>query len=132
MNVWLITLMHSFGCTIWEDARNLKFITMVNGRFGEKRIGTMVEQFYASEVLDLGGLVEQAHHPVKRGIRAVKVSKGIICGDNPFVFARKVELVDIRQENGVEKLIWREGGVVRALKRWDTARERSSRRKIVI
>jgi hypothetical protein len=132
MNVWLITIMQSYGCTIWDDARNLKFVTLLNGRLGEKKVGSMVEQFYASELLSLGDLVENARsHPCQR-IQSVKVRQGIICGDNPFVFARKVVLVDIRRENGIEKLVWREQGVIRAMKRWEQGRDKVSRRKMTI
>jgi hypothetical protein len=132
MNVWLITIMQSYGCTIWDDARNLKFVTLLHGRLGEKRVGSLVELFYASEILSLGDLVETARTQPRHGIRSVKVRQGIICGENPFVFARKVELVDIRRENGIEKLIWKEQGVVRAMKRWEQGLDKVTRRKMTI
>ncbi|MFP4316272.1 MAG: hypothetical protein ACLFQR_08620 [Desulfovibrionales bacterium] len=117
MEVWLVTLMQSFGNTLWADARNLKLMTVLNGRLGEKRVSSLVEFIHANEVYSLRELLENVRPNPKDKVHAVKVGRGIICGENPFVFARKVDVVDIRMENGIEKLIWKEGGVVRAIRK---------------
>ncbi|MFW6324219.1 MAG: hypothetical protein ACOC0U_04070 [Desulfovibrionales bacterium] len=120
MKVWLITLMRSHGSTLWEDSRNIKLVTVLNRRMGERQIASLIEFLYTKETCDLYQLLQNARDCPPTRLHAVKLKKGLVCGENPFLYARKVEVIDIRLENGVEKLIWKENDIIRAMKKEKT------------
>ena len=114
---WLIT---------WEwDGDHAKvdkpLVAVLNHRLGAERVKEFVERFYISscsspaEMMAYAANKEENPYPAQfnsvnvKGLGTVQWANQIICGHNPYIFARKVD--DLRVEGddtGQGKPVWNE------------------------
>ena len=114
MNAWLIT---------WEGtSRSLndgnRLIAIIGSRRSERYISDIVEFTYLRATSTADGLIYVANRPkrkefgvvTKEVINGVPHSSRISCGENPWIYARRVtDLgVTINIEKSVEVVCWRE------------------------
>jgi hypothetical protein len=111
IKAWLIT---------WEGdhGRDDRVVMLLHPKMTEQRVGELIELLYANAYGTLGErlvyAVERDHfnHPY-RARRAERSGQDwechLMCGVNPYLYARPVEQVSVEQgEDGAELLQWRE------------------------
>jgi hypothetical protein len=140
MNAWLIT---------WEwkgehAKRENPLIAIFSYRKGENFVRKFVEEIYLMKTSTVEKKVHWANRSKARPYKAKKeiIAKndvphdmGIICGHNPFIYARKVsDLKVVRDpENEVEELSWKESPTYRWKNReeWETEVAEEGRPKML-
>ncbi len=112
MSMWLVT---------WEWAGEHakvenKIAAVLNYRFSEERVRKIAELLYANESYTLRMRLACAKNKKNNPYPAAFNSKGgvpmtswIICGHNPYIYARRVDDLHIDvNEKGEEFLVWKE------------------------
>jgi len=114
MRAWLIT---------WEWIGNhaavtAPFITILTARKSQSTVADFVEQYYLLASCSAGEIAYFANRPSKLPYRpsrseiinGVPHGDRIICGHNPYIYARLVSSLIIKTDNkkGLEVISWRE------------------------
>jgi len=118
MKAWLIT---------WEgsdkrDERHGEVASILDPRLTEKAVGKHIERLYSDACYSLSDKLDAARagprkhnpYPAEFNVRKITISGrpatqlvSVTCGHNPFLIARKVSGLEVRQdENGKETLYW--------------------------
>lgn len=112
MNAWLLTWEGTSQKIIDEN----RIIGIIGSRRADRFVAELVEFLYArnsasaSEMAYMANRPKQKHFPAERTqiINDVPHGERIICGHNPWIYARKVKNLKISQEGDSEVVIWQE------------------------
>ena len=112
MNAWLIT---------WEGTSQKitdenRIIGIIGSRRSESFVAELVEFIYlrnsstAFEMAYVANRPKKKPYPVERVqiINGVPHGERLICGHNPWIYARKVENLNIELDGNVEIITWKE------------------------
>ncbi len=116
--VWVVT---------WEGPgkhaeASERFVAVLGCRLGGERVREYVELLYASllykpsEMIAFAGNKKKNPYPATFGVNnGVPWAGQIICGHNPYLFARKVDNLRIEtDDSGFEQPVWDERPIPRA------------------
>jgi hypothetical protein len=117
MKAWMIT---------WENAevrRRLpeKIAALLSPRLSSSRVAELVELLMLRATCDAGAMAYCARRPKERLHRAAtsllinQIPHGdrVLCGQNPWLYGRKVSELSVSREGDMEVLSWREPPTIR-------------------
>jgi hypothetical protein len=116
VNAWLVT---------WEGTEHRKQLDRVAAIMGSRRsegaVAEYVEMLYLRAMCDAQDMAYYANRPGKFPYRAQKgllinqVPHGdhVLCGHNPWLYARKVSKLEVRRDGKFEVLSWQEPPTIR-------------------
>jgi hypothetical protein len=112
MNAWLLT---------WEGTSpkitdNNRIIGIIGSRRSDSFVAELVEFLYSRNYSSAFDMAYIANRPKKKNFTAEKTQiingaphgERIICGHNPWIYARKVKNLKITQEDDIEIITWQE------------------------
>ena len=111
MNAWLLTWEGTEAKSLWDDDN--KIVTILSGRKSSKSVELIVDVLYTRCIWTASDLSYCANRRKehKRIIsRANGLYSGILCGSNPYIYARQVtDLVVAKDEDQqLEHISWME------------------------
>jgi len=112
MNAWLLTW-EGTSPKITEENR---IIGVIGSRRADSFVAELVEFIYARNSSSVTDMAYIANRPKKKPFPATKTQiingvphgERIICGHNPWIYARKVKALKTEVEDGVEVVSWQE------------------------
>ncbi len=105
MKAWLIT---------WDWANDAaavadEVVGVLNPRWADRRVADIVEFLYSNATVNISELAYYAKKPSNNPYRANIRNGKILCGHNPFLYARRVSDLEIKiGSDGRESISWME------------------------
>ena len=112
MNAWLLT----WDGTCQKITDDNRIIGIISSRRSDSFVAELVEFLYARNSSSASDMAYIANHQKQKPFTAERTQiindvphgERIICGHNPWIYARKVKNLKITEEDGFEVVTWQE------------------------
>ncbi len=111
MNAWLLTWEGTESKTLWDNDNTI--VTVLSGRMSQKSVEVIADAIYTRCLWTASDLSYYANRKKKRDERFMihrGINEGFCYGINPWIFARKVTDLVIKEDEdqGLESVRWTE------------------------